>query len=94
MPATWRRFNAIVHGLVQGVGYRMFAQREGRRLQLDGWVRNLPDGSVEVAAEGPEPQLLVLLGRLRQGPSGAHVTGMDIEWGDAERAGGGFSIRY
>ena len=52
-----QRLTAIVHGDVQGVGYRFFAQRQAARLGLRGYVRNLRDGTVEVVAEGPRPLL-------------------------------------
>ena len=94
MSGTDLSLHAVIHGLVQGVGYRMFTQREARRLSLHGWVRNLSDGSVEVVAEGSENRLIELLGRLRQGPAGGHVTGVDLEWGDAGGSFTGFSIRY
>ena len=45
---------AVVRGRVQGVGYRLFALRGAQQLGLNGWVRNLPDGSVETFAEGEE----------------------------------------
>jgi acylphosphatase len=63
-----------IHGRVQRVGYRAFARRAARRLGLTGWVRNRPDGTVELVAQGPESALDALLLRLRQGPPGAHVS--------------------
>jgi acylphosphatase len=62
-----------VTGVVQGVGFRWFVRERARRLGLDGWVRNLPDGSVEVLAEGEAEQLDLLRGELRRGPDGAAV---------------------
>lgn len=62
-----------VTGVVQGVGFRWFVREKARRLGLAGWVRNLPDGSVEVAASGEEGQIELLRGELRKGPSGAAV---------------------
>jgi acylphosphatase len=47
----------VVHGKVQGVGYRIFAQTCASALELTGWVRNLPDGTVEAMAEGTPDQL-------------------------------------
>lgn len=71
---------ALVHGQVQGVGYRAFARGEARRLALSGWVRNLPDGSVEVMAAGPGPDLVRLVDRLREGPPAGSVTRIDLDW--------------
>jgi acylphosphatase len=63
-------------GLVQGVGFRWFVREKARRLGLSGWVRNLPDGSVEVLASGEESQLELLKEQLRVGPPGAVVDGL------------------
>jgi len=62
-----------VQGRVQGVGFRWFVMRECSRLQLAGYVRNLPDGSVEVTARGPEGELALLEHALSRGPSMARV---------------------
>ena len=64
---------AIVRGRVQGVGYRFFAERAARELDVRGWVRNLPDGSVEAVAEGEEDAISRFFDRLRQGPRGSRV---------------------
>lgn len=64
----------LVHGRVQGVGYRYFVLRTARELGLAGWARNLPDGSVEVVAEGSEAALESLEESLREGPSLARVS--------------------
>lgn len=60
-------------GIVQGVGFRWFIRERARRLGLSGWVRNLPDGSVEVAAAGDDGQLELLRTELLRGPNGAAV---------------------
>jgi acylphosphatase len=66
-----------VRGLVQGVGFRWFVRERARRLGLAGWVRNLPDGSVEVMASGDPGQLDLLRAELQRGPSGASVEALD-----------------
>lgn len=63
----------IISGFVQGVGYRAYALREARALQLHGYVRNLADGSVELLAEGPAAALDALEQRCREGPRFAQV---------------------
>jgi acylphosphatase len=73
MPA----YRYLVTGRVQGVGYRYFVLREAERLGLAGFARNLPDGRVEVVAEGSEEILDQLEARLRSGPSFASVAGVD-----------------
>ena len=69
MPAA--RF--LVHGRVQGVGFRWFVWREAERLGLRGRARNLADGSVEVVADGPEKALEELARALGRGPAMAQV---------------------
>ena len=64
-------------GVVQGVGFRWFVRERARRLGLSGWVKNLPDGSVEVAAAGDAGQLDLLRGELRRGPDGARVEALE-----------------
>ncbi len=68
----------IVRGLVQGVGFRHHTKVRARELGIAGWVRNLPDGTVEVWAEGEPPVLDELESWLRIGPPGARVEGLEI----------------
>jgi acylphosphatase len=75
-----KRFRASVRGRVQGVGFRAFAAREARRLGVNGWVRNEPDGSVLILAEGEDAAADAFLAWLRHGPSSAHVRSVDPEW--------------
>jgi acylphosphatase len=93
MP-TPTRLNAIIHGYVQGVGYRAFAAREGRRLGLSGTVRNQPDGTVEVVAEGERVTLGELLRSLRRGPAESEVTRVEERWETAQGTISGFRITY
>jgi acylphosphatase len=58
----------LVSGRVQGVGFRWFALRRGQELGLAGWVRNLPDGRVEVVASGPDDALASMEASLARGP--------------------------
>ena len=86
-----RRF--IVRGRVQGVGFRWFVEREAHILQIAGWVRNNPDGSVEVMAMGTREQLSGLRSRLQEGPRAARVD--DVEESDAGAIAGlnSFQVR-
>lgn len=63
----------LVRGRVQGVGFRWFVEREAHILKIAGWVRNNPDGTVEILAMGTPEQLAGLHGRLREGPRAARV---------------------
>jgi acylphosphatase len=86
---TTRRF--LVHGRVQGVGFRWFVEREAHILGIAGWVRNNPDSSVEVLASGTRDQLSGLRSRLRQGPRAARVD--EVEEHEAEPVAGLKSFR-
>jgi len=66
--------HVVVHGRVQGVGFRWFVRTEARRLGLAGWVRNLSDGTVEMRASGIAQFLSALEQAIQRGPDGAHVT--------------------
>ena len=63
----------VIEGVVQGVGYRFFTRRAASQLGVNGWCRNLPDGSVEVLARGPSEALERLETELRRGPAHARV---------------------
>lgn len=63
--------------MVQGVGFRWFARESARRLDLAGWVRNRPDGAVEVAAEGPTEMVELFLRDVSRGPPGARVQAVE-----------------
>ena len=70
-------YRYLVRGRVQGVGYRYFVLREAEGLGVAGFARNLPDGSVEVVAEGDDSRLSQLEERLRKGPSFARVSAVE-----------------
>jgi acylphosphatase len=80
-----------VHGRVQGVGFRWFTQSVASDLHLEGYVRNLADGSVEVLAAGSADALDRLREALRRGPAGSRVTGID-ETPGSEPATSSFEI--
>jgi len=84
----------LVSGIVQGVGYRFFAARSARSLGIRGFVRNLPDGRVEVVAAGPEDALRRFEDELRQGPAGALVDGAAVSEMTLDRDPDGFEIRH
>lgn len=71
------RLHVVVRGRVQGVGFRWFVRETARYLDLAGWVKNLSDGSVEVAADGAEASITRLRTELRRGPDGARVQSVD-----------------
>lgn len=88
------RLNAIITGRVQGVNFRAYTRRQAVALGLTGWVRNRPDGSVEVLAEGERGALEALAVLLRDGPPMAHVTEVQVEFDEGTGACAEFVIRY
>ena len=87
-----RRLAATVRGVVQGVCFRQSTQREAVRLELVGTVRNQPDGTVLVVAEGDAEALAQLLRWLRRGPERAVVERVDVEWLESRGGLTGFHI--
>lgn len=69
-----------VYGRVQGVFFRASAENEARRLGVTGWVRNCPDGSVELLAEGAKTKLEDLIAWCRHGPPHAEVDSVKVDW--------------
>lgn len=68
-----QRWHLLVSGKVQGVSYRAYTEQKALELRLTGIVRNLPDGRVEIIAEGPEAQLEALKSWCLSGPPHAAV---------------------
>ena len=82
----------LIRGRVQGVGFRYFAAREARRLELSGVVRNRMDGAVEVEAEGDRESLERLVEAMRVGPRAAQITSVDERWSEGSARHRGFEI--
>jgi acylphosphatase len=89
-----KRAKIAATGIVQGVNYRWSTKRKAGELGLAGTVRNLPDGSVEVVAEGDEAQIRKLIEWCRQGPRGAVVEKIEVQWHDESGDFMDFSIIY
>jgi acylphosphatase len=87
------RLEAVVHGRVQGVGFRMLVRREARKLGLTGWVANESGGRVRCVAEGFRRDLEALLRVLREGPPGAWVERVDASWQPAAGEFAAFDVR-
>ena len=85
---------AIVYGYVQGVYFRDFVSQRAKELGLTGYVGNLPEGTVEVNAEGERKQLEQLIGYLKVGPRSAKVEKVITNWSEYTGNYSGFSIRY
>ena len=90
---SMKAVQARVSGRVQGVSFRWYTEEQARRLGVAGWVRNEPDGSVLVHAEGEDEAVDALVAWCRQGPSMARVT--DVAVREAAATGAtGFETRY
>jgi acylphosphatase len=83
----------LVSGRVQGVGFRFFTEAAAAHEGLHGFVRNLPDGRVEIAAEGDAEALERFERHVRHGPPGAAVERVDVEERMPDGRHSGFSIR-
>jgi len=86
------QLRAIVSGRVQGVYFRAATREVAERLDLDGYVRNRPDGTVEVAASGGKARLEELIAFLHEGPAVARVERVEIEWETGDRHEPGFTV--
>lgn len=88
------RVHIVVEGLVQGVGFRWFVLRKAESLGINGWVRNLYNGNVEIEAEADRSLLEEFIKEIKVGPRSAHVTNLRIEWKDVSPDEfSGFTIR-
>ena len=83
-----RAIRCVVAGRVQGVYYRAATAEQAARLRLDGWVKNLPDGRVEVVVSGAPAAVAELAGWLWQGPPAARVDAVHLEEWTGDLASG------
>lgn len=88
-----KAIRVVASGRVQGVGFRWFVREEARRAGVDGWVRNLPDGTVEVLAAGTPDSVNALVRAVRRGPSAARVDVLNVLPAGGEVAPHPFTIR-
>ncbi len=82
-----------VSGIVQGVGYRWFADRAARKYAMKGFVENLPDGSVYLEVEGKRSDIELLIHELRVGPKMSNVENVIVEWGPPHHLFFNFKIK-
>ncbi|MCS1352062.1 acylphosphatase [Mechercharimyces sp. CAU 1602] len=86
-------YHIIVHGKVQGVGFRKYTVRVARQLGVKGWVRNLPEGTVEIFVQGEQEKVDRFLRRMRKGPLLARVSDLTIHTRRVERVLKGFEVK-
>ncbi len=89
-----KRVRVIISGRVQGVGFRYFTQREGERLGVVGWVKNLPNGDVEAEAEGDETQIDAFTEAIRRGPPASRILNYQINEIPVNHRDVGFDIKF
>jgi acylphosphatase len=87
------RVHVVIKGTVQGVGFRYSTQVEASQLDLTGYVRNLPDGTVEIIAEGPSQALNRLIDWTKQGPPSADVKRVEVSHLTASGEFSSFQVR-
>jgi acylphosphatase len=88
------RVRLRITGRVQGVWYRGATEAEARRLGVDGWVRNMPDGSVEAVVQGEPAAVRALVAWCRTGPPGARVADVSEQVEPAGDDLAGFRIHH
>jgi len=82
----------LITGFVQGVGFRQFVKQQAEQLHLTGWVRNLPDGSVETVAKGSQESIEKFIEHCKKGPFLSDVEYVNITWKDDEKSFEEFTI--
>ena len=83
----------VITGRVQGVGFRFFTEAAAAREGLHGWVQNLPDGRVEISAEGEADAIERFERHVRHGPPGARVSGVQVDDSAPTHRETGFLVR-
>jgi acylphosphatase len=88
------RVHIFVSGKVQGVFFRSNTQKKAKDLNISGWVRNLPNGRVEMILEGKREKIQELIEWTKKGPSFSKVDNVEIEWQEYIGEFKNFDIRY
>lgn len=91
MPA--KRAHILYSGMVQGIGFRWTAQNAANSSAVKGWVRNLPDGRVEVLCEGKEQDIKKFMNKIKD-EIGAYIRSSDIIWQESTGEFDSFNIKY
>lgn len=83
----------FISGFVQGVGFRRFLQKQAQEMTVGGWVRNLPEGKVEVLLQGERQEVEMLIEASQKGPFLAEVEEVEIEWEEITQEYPDFIVR-
>ena len=89
-----KRVSVFYSGRVQGVGFRYTAREVACGFEVTGFVRNMPDGRVELLAEGEEAELTAFLEEIRTGHVGSYIRGEEVQWREATGEFKRFSIAF
>ena len=89
----FKRVRVVYSGRVQGVGFRFTVLKLAEGLGVTGWVKNFPDGKVEITVEGDESKLHSFLGSVREHFEN-YIKGVDLSWLSATGEFSGFNIRH
>ncbi len=81
-------------GRVQGVGFRHTVEGLALEIGLSGWVKNLPDGCVEILGEGSKADLDLFMKRIRESAVGPYIRKADCDWGSATGEFGDFTVEF
>ena len=87
------RAQVLISGKVQGVFFRSFIRSRAALLNVRGWTRNTQEGAVEAALEGEKEDIEKVIAACREGPTGAMVTDVKVEWTEPNDGFEGFEIR-
>lgn len=80
-------------GRVQGVGFRYFTRKNAEALNVNGWVKNLPDGRVEAVFDGSEENVKALIERCKKGPATSYVKNIEVQDYNKADTYNGFEVR-
>jgi acylphosphatase len=83
----------LITGFVQGVGFRRFIQKQAQEMIVGGWVRNMPEGGVEVLLQGERQEVEMLIDACHKGPFLAEVEEVEIIWEGITQEYADFSVR-
>ena len=93
MGSQLERAHLRIQGTVQGVWFRASMRTEALRLGIQGWVRNVPNGSVEAVVEGRREQVDLLIAWAHEGPEHASVDDVSVTWIEGGDVMDGFEVR-
>ncbi|HSW87603.1 MAG TPA: acylphosphatase [Candidatus Saccharimonadales bacterium] len=82
----------LITGTVQGIGYRQFVKSHARKMGITGWVKNLPDGSVEAILQGDTAKIEEMITLCKKGPFLAEVKDVEVLWEEATSTFDSFTI--